>query len=409
MRSLKWLYPGMFVKRWITLTAIGVILIAMGFAIAIYEKTPQNKTFAAVIIILGCIIAIKGIRRIIRSVILVVLPQSEKELVDKIYQKRILEKGSCIVTIGGGTGLSTLLQGLKEYTSNITAIVTVADDGGSSGRLREELNVLPPGDIRNCLVGLADAGPLMEELFQFRFDDGETLKGHNFGNLFITAMSKVTGDFEQAVEASSKVLAIRGSVVPATLSRVSLKAVHKDGTETFGESNIPKTPSPIEKMYLHPGNPRPTMAALQAIKKAHAIILGPGSLYTSVMPNLLIESMYEAIRKSKAIKVYVCNVMTQAGETDDYTASDHVKAIIDHTGTGVIDYCIVNTAKVPPLLVEKYKEENAHPIRIDKNRIEGLGCKVIEANVIDAKNVVRHDSAKLARIIIDLVMSGGKK
>jgi len=399
----------MFVKRWITLTAIGVILIAMGFAIAIYEKTPQNKTFAAVIIILGCIIAIKGIRRIIRSVILVVLPQSEKELVDKIYQKRILEKGSCIVTIGGGTGLSTLLQGLKEYTSNITAIVTVADDGGSSGRLREELNVLPPGDIRNCLVGLADAGPLMEELFQFRFDDGEALKGHNFGNLFITAMSKVTGDFEQAVEASSKVLAIRGSVVPATLSRVSLKAVHKDGTETFGESNIPKKSSPIEKMYLHPGNPRPTMAALQAIKKAHAIILGPGSLYTSVMPNLLIESMYEAIRKSKAIKVYVCNVMTQAGETDDYTASDHVKAIIDHTGMGVIDYCIVNTAKVPPLLLEKYKEENAYPIHIDKNRIEGLGCKVIEANVIDAKNVVRHDSAKLARIIIDLVMSGGKK
>ena len=407
MRKLKWLYPGMFVKRWIFLTTIGIGLIAMGFAMVISETTTENKTFAAIIIIIGGTTVITGISRIIKSLVTVLLPQSQEDLVDKVYQKRILEKGPRIVTIGGGTGLSTLLHGLKEYTSNITAVVTVADDGGSSGRLRAELGVLPPGDIRNCLVGLADAGPLMEKLFQFRFDEGRALKGHNFGNLFITAMSKVTGDFEQAIKASSKVLAIRGSVVPATLTKVVLKALHKDGTETVGESKIPEKESPIEKLYIKPDGCRPTVESLEAIKKAHAIILGPGSLYTSVMPNLLIGGMYEAIKQSKAIKIYVCNVMTQAGETTKYKASDHLKAILDHTGKNIIDYCIVDRSKIPQDLLARYKDEGADPVEADAENIKSLGCEAVEANVADTKDFVRHDSHKLAKLIIDLV--GSKK
>lgn len=405
MRKLKWLYPGMFVKRWIILTTVGIGLIAMGFAMIISETTPENKTFAATIIVMGGLIVVTGVSRIIKSFVTVFLPERQDELVDKVYQKRILEKGPRIVTIGGGTGLSTLLCGLKEYTSNITAVVTVADDGGSSGRLREELNVLPPGDIRNCLVGLADAGPLMEKLFQFRFADGKDLKGHNFGNLFITAMSKVTGDFEQAVKASSKVLAIRGSVVPATLTKVVLKALHENGTETIGESEIPKKQSPIKKMYIKPDDCRPTIEALEAIKRAHAIVLGPGSLYTSVMPNLLIDGMYEAIRQSKAIKIYVCNVMTQAGETDNYKASDHVKAILDHTGKGVADYCVVNNSRIPPELLERYKGENAFPVQVDTEKIKSLDCQTIEANIANTEDFVRHDSHKLAKLLIDLLGS----
>ena len=403
MSKLKWLYPGMFVKRWIFLTALGVILIAMGFAMVISEKTPTSKTFAGIIIVIGGLIVITGVSRIIKSFVAVFLPERSEELVDKIYQKRILEKGPKIAVIGGGTGLSTLLHGLKEYTSNIAAIVTVADDGGSSGRLREQQNVLPPGDIRNCLVALADTEPLMEKLFQFRFNDGKDLKGHTFGNLFITAMSKVTGDFEQAVKASSKVLAIRGSVIPATLTKVVLKALHKDGTETVGESKIPEKKSPIERMYISPSDSRPTMESLKAIKKAQVIILGPGSLYTSVMPNLLIEGMYEAIKKSKAIKVYICNVMTQSGETDNYKVSDHIKAIIDHTGEGIVDYCMVNTATVPAELLQKYEGESAYPVVVDVEKTEKLGCKVIKANIIDTKNVVRHEPYKLAKIIVDLL------
>ena len=405
MGNLKWLYPGMLVKRWIFLIAVGIILISMGFAMVVMANNPETRTYAAFSVIAGIILVILGIRGTIRSLLDAYLPKRQKELVDTIYERRILEKGPRIVAIGGGTGLSALLHGLKEYTSNITAIVTVADDGGSSGRLREDQDVLPPGDIRNCLVALADTEPLMEKLFQYRFSDGKDLKGHSFGNLFITALSKVTGDFEEAVKASSKILAIRGNVIPATLNKVVLTARYKDGTETEGESKIPEHSSPIDRLYIRPADSRPTVEALQAIQKAQTIILGPGSLYTSIMPNLLIEGMHDAIRKSNAVKIYVCNVMTQPGETDNYTASRHVKSIIDHTGPGVIDLCIVNTGKIPPELLEKYKGENAHPVVVDKNKLNALKCKVIQDNVIDTKDFVRHDSQKLAKTIFDLVSS----
>lgn len=387
------------------MTVFGIIMISMGFVMVILEQNPGNKTYAGVIIITGILSVITGVKRIIKSFITILLPQREDELVDKVYQKRILDRGPKIVVIGGGTGLSTLLHGLKEYTSNITAIVTVADDGGSSGRLRQDFDILPPGDIRNCLVALADAEPLMGRLFQFRFGEGTEFSGHSFGNLFITAMSKVTGDFDAAIKESSKVLAIRGRVVPSTLDKITLMAEHIDGSETVGESQIPKAASPVKRIHLRPVNCKPTDEALDAIKRADAIILGPGSLYTSIMPNLLIGKIYQELISSKAIKIYVCNVMTQKGETDDYKASDHLKAIITHTAPGIVEYCIVNTAKIPDEMLKKYKEEESYPVIPDSENIRKMKYKAIEAHIISTEDYVRHDAVKLARIIIDLVTS----
>lgn len=405
LRNFKWLYPGMWVKRWIMLTVFGVTMVSMGFVMVLLEQQPKNKVFASGVIIVGILAVVTGIKRIVKSFVTVFLPEREDELVDKIYQKRVLEKGARIVVVGGGTGLAMLLHGLKAHTSNITAIVTVADDGGSSGRLRKDFDVLPPGDIRNCLVALADAEPLMGKLFQFRFTEGSELAGHSFGNLFITAMSKVTGDFDAAIKESSKVLAIRGSVVPSTLDKVTLLAEHEDGSETRGESQIPKSPSPVKRIKLQPANCRPTAEAIEAIKRADAIVLGPGSLYTSIMPNLLVGRIYQEIISSKAIKVYVCNVMTQKGETDDLKASDHLRAIIEHTAPGIVDYCIVNTARIPPEMVEKYRSEDANPVVPDSDNLRKLKTKVIEAHIASTKGYVRHDSDRLAKIIVDLVAS----
>jgi uncharacterized cofD-like protein len=405
LKAFKWLYPGMWVKRWILLTVFGIIMISMGFVMAILEQNPRNKTFTGIIIIFGILTVITGIKRIIKSFVTVFLPEREDELVEKVYQKRILERGPRLVVIGGGTGLSMLLHGLKEYTSNITAIVTVADDGGSSGRLRQDFDVLPPGDIRNCLVALADAEPLMGKLFQFRFGEGSELSGHNFGNLFITAMSKVTGDFEAAIKESSKVLAIRGSVLPSTLDKVTLVAEHIDGTETLGESQIPKKLVPIKRILLRPANCKPTDEAIEAIKKADAVVLGPGSLYTSIMPNLLVGRMYKEVLASKAIKIYVCNVMTQKGETDDYKASDHLKAIVEHTASGIADYAIVNTAKIPEELLKKYEDEGSHPVFPDVENFKKFKCKVVKAHIVSTRDYVRHEATKLAKIVVDLVMS----
>jgi len=395
----------MWVKRWIMLTVFGVIMVSMGFVMVLLEQQPKNKMFASAVIIVGILSVVTGIKRIIKSFVTVFLPEREGELVDKIYEKRVLEKGSRIVVIGGGTGLAMLLHGLKAYTSNLTAVVTVADDGGSSGRLRKEFDVLPPGDIRNCLVALAEAEPLMGKLFQFRFEEGTELAGHSFGNLFITAMSKVTGDFEAAIKESSKVLAIRGSVVPSTLDKVTLLAEHADGSETVGESQIPKSLSPVRRIRLQPVNCRPTAEAIEAIRKADAIVLGPGSLYTSIMPNLLVGRMYQEIIASKAIKIYVCNVMTQKGETDDLKASDHLRAIIEHTGPGIVDYCIVNTARIPVEMIEKYKSQDASPVVPDSENLRKMKIKAVEAHIISTKGHVRHDAAKLAKIILDLVAS----
>jgi len=404
MGKLKWLYPGMKVKRWIMTCSAGVILVAAGSIIWMTKRIPGSKVLGISILVLGSLVVIYGIKRMVKSFIAVFLPKREKELVDIMYHHRQLEKGPKIVVIGGGTGLSILLHGLKELSSNITAIVTVADDGGSSGRLREQFDILPPGDIRNCLVALADAEPLMGDLFQFRFGNESELKGHSFGNLFITALSKVTGDFEKAIKESSKVLAIRGRVIPSTFDKVQLVAEYQNGQRTKGETKIVEQHSPIRRVFLDPVNCKPSKESFEAIDAADIIVLGPGSLYTSVIPNLLVSGISEKIAKAKAPKVYVCNVMTQPGETDNYTAFDHLNTLITHTSLDIVDYCIINTGTVPSDLLKKYEEEGAYPVLADSHRIIEKGYNVIEEDIIDTKDFVRHDSKKISKIIMDLVL-----
>lgn len=388
------------------LCAFGIILCSMGFVLTINNA---QTTSGSLIVLLGTGVVVVSIRKVIKSVVTVLLPQRENELVNIMYQKRYLERGPRLVAIGGGSGLSVLLHGLKEFTSNITAIVTVADDGGSSGRLRSQFNIPPPGDIRNCLVALADAEPMMSDLFQFRFEESGELEGHNFGNLFILAMLKVTGDFEKAIKASSKILAIRGRVVPATLKKVTLVAHHKDGSETEGESNIAKVTSPIDRLYLKPENCEATEDALQAVANADVIVIGPGSLYTSVLPNLLIENLAQALADSPAPKIYICNVMTQPHETDGLSAFDHVNAIVEHARPEILSHVVVNTGKIPPNALKKYAKEEAFPVASDVARIRHLGYTVIEADIANAADMVRHNPRRVSKIILDIINSSRKK
>ncbi len=422
---IKWLYPGMKVKRWLFLAVVGVLLVGLGLALIINIKllsafeqafmrsvylltgelrTPVTVLNGAIIILLGVSLITVGIRQMIRSIVSVILPEDTDNLVEIVYQSRQLHRGAKVVVVGGGTGLATLLRGLKRYTSNITAIVTVADDGGSSGRLRTEMGILPPGDIRSCLVALADTEPLMEKLFQYRYRNLEGLTGHSFGNLFIATMTEITGDFEQAIKESSKVLAIRGQVLPSTLESVVLHARMADGTEVTGESDITRARRRIQRVFLRPENAAANVEAIEAIADADIVVLGPGSLYTSILPNLLVKGIADALEASKAVKLYVCNVMTQPGETDGYTASDHVKAIVDHVGPGVVDYVLVNDEEIPPLLAEKYREQDAFPVEPDVEKIAQIGPQPITARLISETDLVRHDSRKLAGAVMRLIL-----
>jgi uncharacterized cofD-like protein len=398
---VKWLYPGIGVKRWIGLATFGVLLLIFGTAHLRSDEFWLIQLLDTSIIISGIIILILGIKRLIAAFI----PTARgSDLVDMLVQKKQLSRGPKIVTVGGGTGLSVLLTGLKEFTSNITAIVTVADDGGSSGRLRQEFDILPPGDIRNCLVALADAPTLMRDLFQFRFNSNSELKGHSFGNLFITVMTQLTGDFEKAIKEISKVLALRGKVIPSSLNNVTLVAQHKDGSITEGENMIPKAKRPISRVSLKPDRPEATPDAIKAIKEAQLIVLGPGSLYTSIIPNLLIKEIADAIVASNATKVYVCNAMTQPGETDGHAASDHVKALVNHAHARVLDYCVVNIGEIPQGILQRYAKENSYLVINDRKKIENMGYRVIEDDFATVENeVIRHDPEKLARIVLGLV------
>ncbi|MDI3480534.1 MAG: hypothetical protein PWQ97_189 [Tepidanaerobacteraceae bacterium] len=307
-----------------------------------------------------------------------------------------------VVCIGGGTGLPNLLRGLKKYTSNITAIVTVADDGGSSGIIRDELKIPPPGDIRNCLLALADTEPLMENLFQYRFTAG-SFKGHSFGNIFLAAMTEMLGDFELAIKESSKVLAVRGRVLPSTLEDVILEAEYCDGTTARGESNIPQPIRKIKRIRIKPEDAKPLDEALEALEKADAVILGPGSLYTSVIPNLLVKGMVNCITESRAKKIYVVNIMTQPGETTGYSACDHVKAIVDHSKSDLLEYVVVNTGKIPEELLHRYYADGAAPVICDSEKIRKMGYNVVEADILNYTDVVRHSPEKLARIVMEII------
>lgn len=422
--ALKWLYPGMKVKRWLLLIPVGVFAILAGVALLtrgdIWDYVNPAGDFAlrfgvhldkpatlilisAAFILVGLVLIFVAIKQVIDSITSVISPQNKGKLADIIYQKRYLSQGHSIVVIGGGTGLSTLLRGLKSYTSNIVAIVTVTDDGGSSGLLRRELGIAPPGDIRNCLVALADAEPLMTELFQYRFNAGGTgLEGHSFGNLLIAAMSNITGDFEQAVKETSKVLAIRGRVLPSTSIAVTLQAEMEDGTLVEGETNIADAPQAIRTIHLHPANVPPLEEAIQAINLADVIVIGPGSVYTSVIPNLLVPGIADAIRESEAVKLYVCNVMTQRGESDHYAASDHVKALMRHAEGRLFQYVMINRQAPSAGMLVKYKEEGSELVHPDADKIKELGFRPVLGDFMSATTVVRHDSEKLAEAIMRL-------
>ncbi|MGI6587244.1 MAG: gluconeogenesis factor YvcK family protein [Peptococcia bacterium] len=343
-----------------------------------------------------------NIQQIMKALINSISPGSMRKNMKSVYQRQHLKKGPRLVAIGGGTGLSVLLRGLKEYTSNITAIVSVADDGGSSGRLRGQLGVLPPGDLRDCLVALADTESAMESLFNYRFTVGEELAGHSLGNLLLVAMADLTGSFETALREAGKVLAIRGKVVPATYTDLRLGAELEDGTLLMGQSFITRTEKRIKKVFLEPAVCKPTPEALSAIREAEVIILGPGSLYTSVIPNLLIPGMVEEIKKASGLKIYVCNVMTQVGETKNYTAGDHLEALYNHSVEGLVDYMIVNDKKVPSAAMTKYILEGAKIVEIDREKIATMPVRLIQASLLQENDYIRHDSLKLASLILTL-------
>lgn len=403
MGRWKWLYPGMRLKRWMSLCALGLIMVGVG-AVKLLANEGLTVTIAGgLVLLLGVVAVVTGMRKMIKSVVTIFLPHREQEMVELMFARRQRERGPRIVALGGGTGLSVLLSGIKGHTDNITAVVTVTDDGGSSGRLRDQFGTLPPGDIRNCLVALAEAEPLMRDLFQYRFRGPSDLEGHSFGNLFILAMSQVTGDFERAIRESSRVLAIRGRVLPSTLERVMLVAEHEDGTQSKGETTIAHYPSRIKRLLLQPDSCDPTREALEAIEAADAILLGPGSLFTSVLPNLLVKGLGEAVSQSKALKVYICNVMTQPNETTGLTASDHLKALIEHTSPNIITCCIINRQPIPLELLSRYQHLQAYPVEPDVEEVRRMGYRVVEGELVASSQFVRHDPIRLARQVMELV------
>ena len=308
-----------------------------------------------------------------------------------------------IVVIGGGTGLSVMLRGLKEKPLDITAIVTVADDGGSSGILRNELHIPPPGDIRNVLSALADAEPLLAEVLQYRFTNGTGLAGHTLGNLMLAAMTDISGDFVTGIKQLSQVLAVRGKVLPAANRAIVLKAEMSDGSIVTGESMIPKANGSIKRVFLEPQDVEALPEAVEALEQADAILIGPGSLYTSIMPNLIVPKLAQAIVESDAVKLFVCNVMTQPGETDNYSVSDHLDAIYDHIGHHLFDYVIVNNGEIPPHVESKYAEIGAKAVQLDIDEVTKRGYQVIADQLVLFRTFLRHDAERLSHHIYKLV------
>ena len=410
-----WLVPGLQVKRWFALILVGAVLMTVGILI-LFDLQPIYNTMKFIqnvatkistewlafgIVMIGAAIFFKGWQKTNLSIMDIDEDKNNDVLLENLYKRRKLNRGPRIVAVGGGTGLSMLLSGAKNITNNLTAIVSVGDDGGSSGRLREEMGILPPGDIRHCITALADDEDLVNKLFKYRFKNGEGLEGHSFGNLFLTALYDITGDMVSAVRASSRVLSIRGRVLPATLDDMKLVAEMEDGRIVHGESTIPEAHGRIKRLFTEPANCKALEDVIQAIRNAELIILGPGSLYTSVIPNLLVKQISEEIIKSKARKIYVCNIMTQPGETDNYTVSDHLKALIQHSGSNkIVDAVLVNDY-LPEKLADIYQESGSYPVKLDTQEVKKLGIKIVAKKLIqDSKEgLVRHSSNRVARAV----------
>jgi uncharacterized cofD-like protein len=414
---IRWAYPGLGIKRWLIVAIAGILLlvngidrylVAIGFDLHANELVDAFVTdyfppgyLAWIFIILGIGLIFIGIRQWLLAILRASTLGGREHILDTLYSMR-LRNGYKIVAIGGGTGLSTLLRGLKSKTTNLTAVVTVSDDGGSSGRLQKELGVLPPGDVRNCLVALADDEAMVTDLFRYRFHEGEGLTGHSFGNLFLAAMTGITGNFDTAIKESSRVLNIKGRVLPATLGIVRLCARLEDGSVIEGESNISKSHKRIKQVFFDPPYAAPLEEVVQAIREADAIILGPGSLFTSILPNFLVDRIAREVSTSTAVKMYVCNVMTQPGETDGMSAAEHVEALLENAGARVCDYVVVND-EPPSKLVKAYAEEGQVAVQPDIERILGLGLTPIKDNVISETVTVRHDPERLAQVVMGVI------
>ncbi len=410
-----WLIPGLQVKRWFVLIFAGAVMMAFGLLILCDIKPVfytmefvrkvaskiSTEWIAFTIVMFGAAMFFKGWQKTNLSILDLNNGREKETILEALYRRRKLNRGPKIVAIGGGTGLSMLLKGIKHITNNITAVVTVGDDGGSSGRLREDMGILPPGDIRNCIAALADDEDLITKLFQYRFKSGEGLEGHSFGNLFLTALCSITGDMVRAVKESSNVLSIRGRVLPSTLDDMKLVAEMEDGRIIHGESNIPEAHGKIKRLFTDPVQCKPLEDVLAAIKDADLIIMGPGSLYTSVIPNLLIEEISKEVAQSNAKKIYVCNIMTQPGETDNYSVSDHLTALMKHANSrNILDAVLVNDF-IPSNLADKYKLAGSYPVKVDVENIKKLGIKIFPKKLIEdsREGLVRHSSNRVARAI----------
>lgn len=418
MELIRWFRPGLGIKRWFLLVLVGITLLGVGLAILLLELYRTDSTSQPLLTFLsyaslrflprllraaifgglgvGCVVY--GILQLNRSLLRPFI-QPGQAVIDQIADYRRREHGPRLVAIGGGHGLSTLLRGLKDHTRNLSAIVTVADDGGSSGRLRESLGILPPGDIRNCLAALSNDETLLTQLFQYRFSGSPGLEGHSFGNLFITALTDITGSFEEAVAESGRALSVSGRVLPSTLHNVRLvadmrlpEAVNEIRVE--GESKIPTMAGRVRRVWLEPNNPPAFPPALQAILNAELIVVGPGSLYTSLLPNLLVPDLLAAVRASRAVKAYVCNIATQQGETDSYSCYDHVRALEEHVGEDLFDIVLCN---------ENYQGDlgrTSQWVRADER--SRADARLYCADLIDEERSWRHDAVKLAQVLMDL-------
>jgi uncharacterized cofD-like protein len=420
----KWFYPGMHVKRWLLLLLFGITLGALGLAFVLRELYASGLRFPAwtyyitlqfwprwvraiVLAVLGLGCVAFAIRRLSAN-LLNALPSTNRpaSFADLVYQQRREHLDARVVAIGGGHGLSTLLSGLKRHTANITAIVNVADDGGSSGRLRRDFGVLPPGDIRRCLAALAEEESLMAQLFEYRFDQGEGLRGHTFGNLFITVLDDITGSFDRAVKSASNILALRGRVIPPTLEDVTLAAelVVPEGETVrliWGESLIGKGGHPIRRVFLDPPDPPAYPDAIKAIMEAELIVLGPGSLYTSILPVLLVNQIRAAVRRSPALCVYVCNVATEPGETDQFGVKAHLEALREHVGAGCIDVVLANNNTKPANNFAPEWQGRTQIVPLDTGDLRAW--PIVAADIINPANPLRHDPEKLARELMRLL------
>ena len=415
MKTFKWFRIGFRFRKWLAGALVGAVLLLLSVGTLLKDIAvgPYQIGIAAVLA-LGGIVSI-GI--CLRTILLKFLhvyptgiykkPENITEVGNVLYRRKVLSNGPRIVVIGGGTGISTMLRGLKKYSSNITAVITVADDGGGSGVLREDLGMVAPGDIRNCIMALAETESVMERLLQYRFTEGR-LKGQSFGNLFLAAMNGISDNFEQAVRYTGEVLAVTGRVLPVTEQDVRLIADLEDGTEIVGESNIGHHhlthPGRIKGIRLDKRNVKPLEPVLEAIHEADLIVLGPGSLYTSIIPNLLVDGVAEAVTESHAAKIYVCNVMTQPGETDGYSVSEHVRAIWESIGADLFQYCLVNSGEVHDSVLDRYRQDGADLVMVDLSRLKKMGIRLVESDLVEVRDrYVRHDPDKLAQAVMDIL------